>query len=205
LLNCSSNRRKRFRSFISRHSLYIGNRFGFLAFTLSNSLLPRLRKLVDFQAVEEKVSKVQLLRSNGIQSGTLQVLWIQSLRPWAADSPYLHVSNPNLFRTLVSLKVMVNLDHQDWRNILVHCCWSLKHLYIYFNKKPAGQVIMPLEFPALEVLEFLQEGVKPIQRFPAWIKVPSTLKVFSDRIHRFFPPIEELWISSMEEWPRNST
>jgi len=74
--------------------------------------------------------------------------------------------------------------------VLSHCSQSLKHLFIRLKSQVPGEELSSLQFPNLEVLE-LTEGNN---RFPAWMVVPPTLKLYPFTIFSNIPAIQEVWV-----------
>lgn len=94
----------------------------------SGSLLRGLPNLVDFRAARQGYDpRVRLLRSQK-ESGSLQILWIDSLK---LPSPkYLHITQPHLFKMLVSLSITQRTNRSKIRGDLLPSVQSLRHLDI---------------------------------------------------------------------------
>jgi len=94
------------------------------------------------------------------------------------------------------LKVEEYNSDATWREIFCHCSRSLKHLSLEIHGLAPKEEIPPLQFPHLEVLEM--DGTS--LRFPAWMVVPPTLKLFTFNILSNLPPIRDLWAPSLVSW-----
>jgi len=154
------------------------------AFTDSLLGLPNL---VAFRAVGG-FTKVRLSRLNQVQSRSIRVLWIPSL--WSSPSTHLPTGHPDLFESLTSLQVWQANSHSTWRNVLLPSSRSLKHLKIKLFSRELGEDPLTLSFPNLEVMELYEESY----RFPSWMEVPSSLKLFSTLCHKELPSVSELWV-----------
>ena len=66
--------------------------------------------------------------------------------------------------------------------------------------KGREEPLLPLDFLLLEVLE-LDAYSNP---FPAWMRIPSTLKFFTETLHSNMPSISELWLPFSAHWERST-
>lgn len=154
--------------------------------SLAHSLLPKVA-VVDFRAqVDDEEVLVQLSTTMLARSGSHQVLWLSEL--WNLPS-----SHPTLFHALTSLRVGGSFySHGHWRQVLEGFSTSVKHLDIGMDPQlERGEVISPLEFPKLEVLELLDV----VDVFPGWMIFPPTLKLFVTDLFDVLPPVFELRVN----------
>lgn len=101
----------------------------------------------------------------------------------------------SLFGNLASLSLEGFLTDSQWREILEIPSKSLKHLRMEIDMQSA--VNPPLEFPKLQVLEFIP-GYSSREEFPFWMILPSFSTILSNKNPKPYLPVSSRWVKNLK-------
>lgn len=82
-------------------------------------------------------------------------------------------------------------SHSTWGSVPSHYSQSL-----WLSSLLPAEEIPQLQLPHLEMLELRETSL----RFPTWMLVPPTIKLFTFNIYSNLPAIIELWINNLFGW-----
>lgn len=169
---------------------------------LKDRSISNLRNLMVLAAVLESCARVKVNLSIVSTSSKTRFHSLNS-HPDSSPSTNLNLfdSHPDIFNSLQSLHVCAVYSHSTWRNILSKPSQTLRHLNFKTERVKLGEDLTTLEFSKLEFLE-ISDG---LWQFPTWMKVPTSLKLYSSHLHSNSPSISELWVDKLDSWTRLSS